>query len=210
MTDPRPGTDPPPQALTHDVLQRLFEILTRHPAGLSEYELLRELEGDAQTAFAQAPFRNDLALFQAHFLLFNALYRLRDQLAATGQAWLDIDVLRIVLRFHNEAGSARPGALARPDPLRAYYLDIHQLAQTDAEQLAEWLGDFWMHYFAQEGRTAALAELGLSDPVNAQQIRRRYRELAMQHHPDRGGDIEAFRRLQSARQVLERCGSHKV
>jgi len=100
--------------------------------------------------------------------------------------------------------------LARPDPLRAYYLDIHQLATTDARQVADWLGDFWMRYFALESRAAALAVLGLADPVDAPAVRRRYRELAMRLHPDRGGDAEAFRRLMSARQVLERGGSHSA
>jgi hypothetical protein len=194
-------------ALSDDVLNRLHEILKAHPEGISEYDLLRELEQTYQASFARAPFRNDLALFQAHFLLFNALYRLRDWLAANGQAWLEIDTLGIVL--HSRAGlpSSEPWALARRDPLRDYYLDINQLAETDAEQIAELLGGFWMRYFALENRAAALAVLGLTDPVSAEDVTRRYRELAMRLHPDRGGNAESFQRLLSARRVLERCGN---
>lgn len=204
---PEPKYQPENQ-LTDKTLSLIYDILRQHPDGLSEYELLRALERTDQAAFARAPFDNNLALFHAHFLLFNALYRLADRLAATGAAWLEIDVLCIMLRSGAAGGSSQPQALARPDPLRAYYLDIHQLATTDAQQVADWLGDFWMRYFSLESRAAALAVLGLADPVDAQVVRRRYRELAMRLHPDRGGDAESFSRLMSARQLLERGGGH--
>lgn len=189
---------------------RLFAILQQYPDGLSEYDLLHELHGASQVALARAPFHSELALFQAHFLLFNALYRLRDQLIASGAHGLDIHVLRIVLTpgqgsptDQGESSSPRR-AISAYDPLRDYYLDIHQLAKTGADEVAQLLGDFWMAYFAVESRAAALAELGLVEPVDMHAIRRRYRELAMRLHPDRGGDPDAFRRLLSARQLLER------
>ncbi|WPL19627.1 DNA-J related protein [Thiorhodovibrio winogradskyi] len=210
--------------LADETLTLLLDILKNHPDGISEYDLLRALEQRNHAACASAPSRSEpghpglfcseLALFQAHFLLFNALYRLRDRLAAVGSAWLEIDVLCIVLRpdgFGNGfAGSCQPRALARRDPLRAYYLDIHQLTITDAQQVVDWLGDFWMRYFALESRAAALAVLGLVDPVDAQVVRRRYRELAMRLHPDRGGDADSFSRLISAKQVLERSAGYNA
>ncbi len=33
-------------------------------------------------------------------------------------------------------------------------------------------------------------------------VRARYRELAMKHHPDRGGNIDNFRRIQTAYEAL--------
>ncbi len=211
---PRPDNRPPSSdcgclGLTDSLLTRILDILKAHPRGIGEYELLRELERQCRTPFNRAPFRDHLALFHAHFLLFNALYRLRDRLAAAAGGWLEIDVLCIRLQPAAPARSAQSQALARHDPLRAYYLDIHQLANTKAEQVADWLGDFWMRYFALESRAAALAVFGLNDPVNAREIRRRYRELAMRLHPDRGGDAEAFRRLSAAKQVLERSDGYR-
>lgn len=214
-TDEQAGASSPRlDGLNDAVLEQLHDILRAHPCGISEYDLLRELGRTCQASFADAPFRNDAAMFQAHFLLFNALYRLRDRLAADGKAWLEIDSLRIVLRPLAAARVGAPGgagkSLARHDPLRAYYLDINQLAETDAEQVAELLGEFWMRYFALENRAAALAVLGLTDPVSSEEIMRRYRELAMRLHPDRGGDAESFQRLLSARRVLERCGGQSA
>lgn len=197
-----------------DLPALLFRILQRHPGGLSEYELLRELQTTPECAFNPTGLHKDLALFQAHFLLFNALYRLRERLSATGAYGLEIHVLRIALTPGLDA-SADSGQLASSnqalgayDPLREYYLDIDQLTNTDANDVARLLGDFWMRYLALESRAAALAELGLSEPTDLNTIRRRYRELAMRLHPDRGGDPEAFRRLVSARRVLEQTQPH--
>lgn len=55
-------------------------------------------------------------------------------------------------------------------------------------------------------RAAALRELGLSSSASAEEIRKRYRHLAMERHPDRvGSDPEAQRkwqRLQAAVAIL--------
>jgi DnaJ-domain-containing protein 1 len=181
----------------------LLEILRAHPRGLSEYALLRKLQEVRRKAFPADLFKHGLAMFQAHFLLFHALHRLRDRLGAEGAGWLDIDVLRIVLRPASSVAGEQ--GVARGDPLRAYYLDLDNLRDTDAAEVESMLGQFWVRYFANEQRAAALSTLGLCDPVDASAIKRRYRRLAMQHHPDRGGDLGRFQRLQAAMDVLERC-----
>jgi hypothetical protein len=43
-----------------------------------------------------------------------------------------------------------------------------------------------------------LRVLGLAPPVTAEAIRSRYRELAMRHHPDHGGDPGEFIRIKAA------------
>lgn len=40
-------------------------------------------------------------------------------------------------------------------------------------------------------------------------VRARYRELVMQHHPDRGGTVEEFRRIQTAYEAL-RAKHHQL
>ena len=44
--------------------------------------------------------------------------------------------------------------------------------------------------------------LGINSTATADQIKQAYRKLAMQHHPDRGGDAAAFQKIQQAYSVL--------
>ena len=40
------------------------------------------------------------------------------------------------------------------------------------------------------------------DPKAAAAIKKKFRKLAMKHHPDRGGDEEHFKKIQEAHEVL--------
>ena len=51
-------------------------------------------------------------------------------------------------------------------------------------------------------RLAALQLLGLEPGASLQAIKRAYRRLAKAHHPDLGGDVEAFHRLDAAYRLL--------
>jgi hypothetical protein len=51
-------------------------------------------------------------------------------------------------------------------------------------------------------RTAALLLLGLEPEASIAAIKRAYRRLAKAHHPDLGGDAEAFHRLDAAYRLL--------
>lgn len=51
-------------------------------------------------------------------------------------------------------------------------------------------------------RQQALTVLGLPPDATRQQIKRRYRELAKQHHPDRGGDEREMQRIIAAYHLL--------
>jgi hypothetical protein len=55
---------------------------------------------------------------------------------------------------------------------------------------------------AADPRSEALALLGLEPGASAAVIKRAYRRLAKTHHPDLGGDVEAFRRLDAAYRLL--------
>lgn len=50
--------------------------------------------------------------------------------------------------------------------------------------------------------TAALTVLGVADPSTEETIRRRRRELAFLHHPDRGGDVSKLIAVNKAADVL--------
>jgi hypothetical protein len=51
-------------------------------------------------------------------------------------------------------------------------------------------------------RRDALRLLGLQDPADRSEVISAYRRLARQHHPDLGGDADAFRSLTVARDLL--------
>lgn len=190
-------TAPGPRLQDH-----LLELLRAEPDGLAEHALLKRLQQAHPDDFPDTLFRDQLALFRAHFLLFHLLYRLRDTLLADGEAVLEIDPRCIRL-----APSAAPAAsaMADHDPMRDYYLDLGHLGDTTAEDIERMLGAFWVRYYAGSRRSEALAVLGLEPDADLDAAQRRYRQLAMTHHPDRGGDPARFQAIQEAIAILRRC-----
>jgi len=188
------------------IIPLLEPILKQHPGGLSEYALLNQL-AEQSSFFAKSGTRSssqDLSLFQRHFLLFHCLYLLEQQYRAKQSGILVISALEIRLhpyREENETNQA-DAALITPDPVRDYYLDITQLQATSEHDLDEMLGRFWLALARHETRDETLALLGLSDPVDDVTIRKKYRELVMQHHPDRGGDTDTIQQLNAAISTL--------
>jgi len=176
----------------------VYVLLQMQDGPLREYELLRLLD-DAPREFGLPEKRDGThALFRAHFVLFHALYRLRDELWATRSGHLAIDPLAIRLHPYREGDDA----LAIPDPLRAYYLDLDQLETTGPGDVEALLTDFYARMLRDDRRAAALAEFELEDPVDEAAIRHRYRELASRHHPDRGGSTARFQAINRALRVL--------
>ncbi|MBZ6068188.1 DNA-J related domain-containing protein [Aeromonas schubertii] len=169
----------------------------RHPGiGWKIHELYGELKGAGE--LPPLGGEGDLALFRSNFALMNALYTLQGELAAEG--WylqlesLDIRLLPLTTRLP-ETGSA----------LRDYYLDWSNCWQTDTEEVDALLADFWRRYAAapsESERCEALTLFGLEEGAPTERIRRRWRELALTHHPDRGGDAETFIRLRWAKERL--------
>ncbi len=168
--------------------------LQAHPDGIAEYALIRALKDRGFLEFLPPPPAEPHELFRAHFLLFHALYRLRDRLAANRRGLLRISALCIRIM----PWAAGDDALAVPDPLRAYYLDWNNLDGTSETDVAELLASFWKKLGGIDNREQALAELGLADPVDDATIKRTWRKLAMEHHPDRGGDKERLQAINAA------------
>lgn len=179
--------------------ERLADILLAEPyRSLSEHELLIGLrEDNPGLPWLQA--REGLALFRLHFLLFHCLYHLRDQWRLDERCELQISALEICCR------PWRPGTrgLQGNDPLADYYRNLDELSGMDEQGLRDLLDGFWKGVLPAGQRDQALKTLGLADPVGEPEIRRRYRQLAMKHHPDRGGDQEA---LQAIHQAMRQLG----
>ncbi|UJJ31190.1 DNA-J related domain-containing protein [Halopseudomonas maritima] len=181
----------------------LLDLLHAHPQGLGEHHLLQLLaQRWPESLFAEpGALRDPLQLFRLHFLLFNRLYLLADQLAPAHLA-LDIHVLKIVLRTR-EAGA---DAIELADPLRRYYLDWAQWRQTNADDVQRLLDSFW------QGRGAvadgevdeALAVMEFTEAPTPAALKRRYRSLLSRHHPDRGGSTVRAQEINRAMLILQR------
>ncbi len=185
-------------------LRRLYLLLRQHPDGLREYDVLEILRGTG-------PVRglDELELFRVHFLLFHQLHRLRQQLQEAGLGTVEVDCLRIRL-VPLQGAAPNPASLpSAPDPLAAYYLDLANLDNTSQEDVRDMLRWFWKRYRAHGRREEALDALGLPAQASATEIRARYRELVLAHHPDRGGCAEEFLQVVEAMEVLRLSGSSR-
>lgn len=186
-----------------DLPELLHQLLLAAPAGLGEYQLIQQLKARDCRHIPNLPLTDKLVLFRTHFLLFNALYRLREQLWATQSGYLQISALHIQLLPY-QPGSAE---LSEHDPLRDYYLDLSQLDGTDEQDVAKLLLSFWTRMHGSEEKQAALElfELeGNEQTLNLATIKHRYRQLVSLHHPDRGGNTARLQSINKAMEILER------
>ena len=185
-----------------ELSQQIEEVLKKNPQGLSEYELINCLQALENNEFDKLDLQDSLVLFQTHFVLFHCLYLLNDQgLAAQGYC-LQISPMKICMQPYSQSFTEE---LAETDGLRDYYLDLTNLQNTDKEGAEQLINSFWQKYLAAEDRLAALAVLGLEDDdVEYEQIKQRYRQLAMENHPDRGGCKQIFSDIAQAMDTLKR------
>ena len=186
-----------------DLSEQLHELLREAPLGLSEYELIQRLKTRHSTHIPHLELTDKLVLFRTHFLVFNALYLLRDQLHADRSAHLAISPLCVQLMPY-EAGSA---AISELDSLRDYYLDLANLRDTTEEDVEKLLASFWTRMQGSEEKSAALELFGLHDsnqPLNLALIKQRYRQLVSVHHPDRGGSTSRLQSINKAMEILQR------
>ena len=184
------------------LLPLVLRLLRAQPAGISEYELLKQIEADGEH-FAQTADETQLALFQKHFLIMNALYRLQESLWHEARLWLTISPLRIALETIGNSSAEKNLAAHGDDALRAYYLDWQQFIATDSDAVADLLASFWTRYAAHDQRAEALAVLQLDSTADAEHIKRQYRRLAAVTHPDRGGDAAQFLAIRAAYEILK-------
>lgn len=184
-----------------NLFETLVAILKANPQGLTEYQVLLELANRKIPGFQDRPARDTLNLFRRHFLLFHSLYRLRDAFLEQEQMWLEIHCLEIVLR-PIKPSEDQGRMLQTADRLREYYLDMKNFQETDRDDVEHMINGFWNRYENENHRDEAFEVLGLEVGASTTAIKKRYRELARTHHPDFGGEAEAFRRIAHAADVL--------
>lgn len=195
----RRATVAPPLGDDEPRLALLAALLTTRPEGIREHELMGLLAARRVPPFAGRGGAGLLDLFQRHFILRHLLYRLRDRLLASGEGDIVLDAIGVRRTVHP---GSRDGAVAPPEPLRRYYLDIGELEAMDAATVDDLIDGFWRRYRKAGQREWALEVLGLTSDSSPAAIRRRYRQLAMREHPDRGGNGSRFARINAAYSVL--------
>lgn len=178
----------------------LRTILLNHSDGLSEYELLKLLQSEPYSLFVKQNLAQPLVLFQTHFILFNALYHVRDYCLAEEVGMLHIDCLCIRLT------PWQPGqtGLQALNKLRAYYLDWQHIEDTNQEEVETLLGNFWQGMSGLTKTTNDMSEpealklLNLDKLGTQQELKKQYRKMLHLHHPDKGGDTTHTRLLHQA------------
>lgn len=184
----------------------ILHFLQEQQQAVSEHQLITHLRARLDSIEGLSD-RDQLALFQVHFLVMNALYTLQSDLLAEGML-LEISPLSIVLRplptDLPDDPSGMPAADSAAPELAAFYLDLSNLNETDAADVEQLLQQFWRQYIAHNDSAGALAALDLPAGADWPQIRARYRQLSARLHPDRGGDSRQFIRVREAYEVLRR------
>ncbi|QKE63785.1 molecular chaperone DnaJ [Aquipseudomonas campi] len=185
-----------------DLTEQVHELLRAAPSGISEYQLIQQLKQRHSTHIPHLDLTDKLVLFRTHFLLFNALYLLRDRLWQTEAAHLQISPLCVQL-LPWQPGSRE---LAEHDPLRDYYLNLQHLRDTDEADVEKLLASFWTRMQGGDEKRAALElfELDSEQALNLATIKLRYRQLVSQHHPDRGGSTSRLQSINLAMEILQR------
>jgi hypothetical protein len=192
----------------------LQDILLIRGNGLSEFELFNILKSPPYEVFANEALSDPLSLFQSHFILFNALYALRDTWIGNKTGLLEIHY-SCIRRNPWKAGQS---GIITQDKLRAYYLDWTNLSDTDQAQVEALLDSFWSAFSGmpnpnqnQENNMSqqqALTLLNLTTPFSLHQLKQQYRKMLHKHHPDKGGNNSQTVQLHNAYERLKTNSSN--
>lgn len=190
-----------------ELLSALAEILTRHPQGIGEFDLLKILQHPPYDLFDQDALSDPLLMFQSHFVLFNALYLLRDKWLLEQRVCLEM-VLTHIRVLPYQSGQA---GLVKSDPLREYYLDWRNFSETDKEDVQGLIDSFWQQVQGLMVKTAiqpaevakAYKTLLLPQDTEFSQVKRQYYKLLHIAHPDKGGDTAQTQEIEHSYRILK-------
>lgn len=186
-----------------DLSQDIEPFILSHPH-CKEYDIIQYLQQKGR--LSKDCMVNDIALFRCHFLIFNALYRLQLLAAIEGRYQLTISSIEITTQKRCPTNNdSQTHEITQHDPLCLFYLDTANLINTTEADVITLLNTFWKTYFNDNQKQSALDKLGLSEPVDFKTIKQQYRRLAMQHHPDRGGNADTLIEIHQAMQCLQHC-----
>jgi hypothetical protein len=171
-----------------------------------------------------------LALYQAHFILFHILYRLQDEFYQQKQ-YLFVHFMRTFLlpyppdglcRFYEEHSGQFCTAscfvsehycdfhyrqlkdnFLEALSLKYFYLDQKNFYCLDEPRAEAFIAGTWEILKSYDDYKKSFDILGISETSDIDLVRRRFRALAQQHHPDKGAvSHEKFNEINSAYRLL--------
>ena len=207
--------------------QTLLELISQeaNKSGISEYEIISKFKSPAYNLFNADVMSNNLSLFQTHFVIFNALYRLRDLGLELNQ--FDIDIISSNIRFIPLSPNKQNDTLAtstkvqkrevqKPEEqqaiekLRTYYLDWNNFEKTTETSINELLDSFWNNMSSrsptqrnEDNLAKSLSTLELTNLPSEPSLKRQYKKLCNIHHPDKGGCQATFQKVHLAYQYIK-------
>lgn len=181
--------------------------LTDEPEPVSEHDLLADLA--QEEVFQHIEARSAIAKqSQKHFLMMHALYTLRERLIGSEfRLQMRPDAIRLLDSDTPETAEEHelePGWV-EDEALRDYYLDVTQLLVIGNSGMA--LEDHRQHRNKAE-RHDLYAALEISWGCDWEDVKSAYRQKAIASHPEKGGDLEQFRRVRHAYNQLKRQLQH--
>lgn len=145
---------------------------------------------------------SELSLFRQHFSIMHVLYQLRRKYKAQG---LDLTISALSIQLNamschecSKQPLSQPGIHA----LEAFYSDWIYFESATADSVRSLLTQFWERYLAYQNSDKAYQVMGLPIGTDRKSIERRYRQLAMKHHPDKGGNADHFVEIKQAYESL--------
>ncbi|OEY67179.1 DNA-J related domain-containing protein [Marinobacter sp. X15-166B] len=182
----------------------LERLLRQNPEGLSEHAVIKQLQAPPWELLGAVNFHEPAQLYPVHFLIYHAVYRLRDALSKQGES---LSTSPLCLKITLDPVVSGTGVPAPEDELRKYYLDLRNYRLPDGE-IEALLRDFWAGTSGEapdnDALHAAARQLGFASlPETFEPIKQQFRREIMAVHPDRGGDTEAVQQLNAAFQVLK-------
>ncbi len=182
-----------------DIKKAIYSILETHPNGITEYQLIHLLQQEGVLSFGDNSLNQPLILFRIHFLIFHLLYHIK---LAQLQKKQDLFISALNIKFIDYV----PGhsGLSPIDRLMHFYLDLSYWTSIKESDVEDWLYQFWNKINEKE-KNEALALFALSSEASEELIKKTYRKLCMQFHPDRpSGNEDMFKKIHSAWKVLSK------
>lgn len=186
------------------LIDLVARVIREHEGSISEYDLLKACRSHSVMVAIEESCQKQLQLqlFRQNFTLMNALYQLQQQWSELGE-WLDISLMSIQLKTLSVGDGLQQLSISGRESLRDYYLDWDNYYSTSADDVESLLSDFWLSFNKFDQHPQALSVLGLKGGEPRSVIEKRYRQLASQHHPDKGGCGEEFIKIREAYEILK-------
>lgn len=200
------------------LMDALSTFKTEFKVGISEFSLITRLKQPPHSLFDDNALRDPLLLFKTHFVLFHALYQLREKWQADNSGYLDIHALNIQLQEPSpcctSSQSSKPSSasdVGEHDALAAYYLDWRNFEETQRGDVDALLNEFWNKM--QQGGVQAYSQVEVdnahttlnmtkSDDVSLSVLKKHYKKTLQRAHPDKGGSQEEAQAVINAYHLL--------